>query len=70
MKTTKKTFDCVEMKRRGAERIYKQVVNMTLEEQLAFWQKRTTLLQKRQQALRMRRQESVDCQSTEMSSSS
>ena len=35
---TKKTFDCVEMKRRGAERIYNQIANMTLEEQLAFWQ--------------------------------
>lgn len=31
---TKKTFDCVEMKRRGAERIYNQVANMTLKEQL------------------------------------
>jgi len=39
MKT--KTFDCVDMKRRGAERIYEQVKDMTLEEELAYWRQRT-----------------------------
>ena len=53
--TTKNKFDCVKMKRRGAERIYKQIVNMTLEEQLAFWQERTKLLRKRQQTVKTRR---------------
>ena len=33
---TKKTFDCVEMKRRGAEQIYHQIAKMTHEEQLTF----------------------------------
>ena len=49
-----KIFDCVEMKRRGAERIYKQIVKMTPEEQLAFWRERTELLQKRQQGVKMK----------------
>jgi hypothetical protein len=57
---TKKTFDCVKMKRRGAERIYKQIVNMTLEEQLAFWQERTELLRKRQQTVKTRRNTSAN----------
>ena len=50
-----KTFDCVEMKRRGAERIHKQIANMTQEEQLAFWQKRTEMLRERQHAIKMKR---------------
>lgn len=57
---TKKTFDCVEMKRRGAERIYSQIADMTLEEQLAFWQERTGLLRKHQQAVKMRCKTSVN----------
>ena len=51
---TKKTFDCVEMKRRGAERIYNQIANMTLKEQLAFWQERTELLRKHQKTIKTR----------------
>lgn len=56
---TKKTFDCVEMKRHGAERIYNQIANMTLKEQLAFWQERTDLLRKHQQTVKMRCKTSV-----------
>ena len=50
----KKKFDCVEMKRRGAEKIYKLTTGMTLEEHLALWQERTMSLKKRQQELRSR----------------
>ena len=32
-----KKFDCVEMKRKGAEFIYKKVENLTRAEQLKFW---------------------------------
>ncbi len=38
MKT--KEFDCVEMKRRGSLRVYEQLKNMTVEEQIAFWRER------------------------------
>ncbi|MCY3765068.1 MAG: hypothetical protein OXH06_06530 [Gemmatimonadetes bacterium] len=51
---TKKTFDCVEMKRRGAERIQGLTAGMTMEEQLVFWKKRTELLQQFQQAGRVK----------------
>ena len=57
---TKKTFDCVEMKRRGAERIYNQIANMTLKEQLTFWQERTELLLKHQQKVQMRSKTSAN----------
>ncbi|HLB74002.1 MAG TPA: hypothetical protein VJJ98_08280 [Sedimentisphaerales bacterium] len=50
MKT--KTFDCVEMKRRGAESVQKQLEGKSLAEKLEYWQKGTDqlrILQKRRQ---------------------
>ena len=44
--------DCVAMKRRGAQAIYEQTKNMTLEEELEFWQQRTRELRKHQQERR------------------
>jgi hypothetical protein len=35
MKT--KPFDCVEMKRKAAEKIYQTIKTMTFEEELRFW---------------------------------
>ena len=49
---TKKTFNCVEMKRRGAEIIYKQIATLTPKEQLIFWQKRNEMLKKRQKKIK------------------
>ena len=46
MKT--KTFDCVEMKHRGAEAIQKQLTGKTPEEALAFWKRHTEALKARQ----------------------
>lgn len=34
---TRKPFDCVEMKRYAAEKIYEHIKNMTIEEELRFW---------------------------------
>ena len=50
MKT--KTFDCVRMKRQGAEQVMKQLEGKSLEEQLEYWQKGTEDLKKLQQKLR------------------
>lgn len=44
-----KTFDAVQMKRHGAEKIHEQTKEMTEEEKLAFWQELTDALRKRQQ---------------------
>ena len=45
-----KTFNCVEMKHRGAEKVREQTNGMTLEQELAFWQERSRLLRQRQDA--------------------
>ena len=46
MKT--KTFDCVEMKHRGAEKVREQTKDMTPEQELAFWHERSRILRRRQ----------------------
>jgi hypothetical protein len=48
MKT--KTFDCIEMKRRGAAIVQARISRMTPEEELQFWQEQTDRLRERQQA--------------------
>ena len=47
----KKTFDCVEMKHRGAERVMKRLEGKTLEEQLKYWQRGTEELRKLQKKI-------------------
>lgn len=49
---TKKLFDCVEMKRRGAENVRQQTQNMTPEQELEFWQKKTEALRSRQEKIK------------------
>ena len=38
---TTKAFDCVEMKRRGAEYIYNIVKDMTLDQEVEYWRRRS-----------------------------
>ncbi len=45
-----KQFDCVALQHRGAEMIYEQTKNMTISEELAYWQQRTVELRQLQQA--------------------
>ena len=47
MKT--KTFDCVEMKRRGAARIYEETKDLSLEEQIEFWRRRSEAFRREQE---------------------
>ncbi len=47
-----KSFDCVELQHRGAALIQKQLMGLTLEEQLEFWRKQTDILRQQQQAAR------------------
>ena len=49
---TKKTFDCVRMKRQGSERVMKQMEGKSPQEQLEYWQKGTEELKKLQEKLR------------------
>lgn len=41
MRKNSKSFDCVEMKRAGALRIYEETKDFTLEEELAYWNERS-----------------------------
>jgi len=50
MKT--KTFDCVEMKRRGAELLRQRLDGMTLEQEVEFWRQRSEEFQREQERLR------------------
>ena len=50
MKT--KTFDCVEMKHKGAEKVREQIGGMAPEQELAFWQERSRILRQRQESVR------------------
>jgi hypothetical protein len=43
-----KRFDCVEMKRRGAEKIQRLLQSMTEEQELAFWNEGTEALLREQ----------------------
>jgi len=45
-----KQFDCMALQHRGAERIYEQTKNMTIAQELAYWQHRTEELRQLQQA--------------------
>lgn len=49
MKT--KTFDCVEMKRRGAASVQKQLEGKSLSEKLTYWRQATKELKKVQKRL-------------------
>ena len=39
MKT--KTFDCIEMKRQGSQRIYEAIKDMTVEQKIAYWREQS-----------------------------
>lgn len=41
-----KKFDCVEMKRQGAELVRKETADLSGEQELAYWQKHTHELKK------------------------
>jgi len=34
-----KSFDCVEMKRKGTEAVYLKVASLSIEQQLEYWRK-------------------------------
>lgn len=52
MTKKRKKFDCVEMMHQGAEKLQAEIAGMTLEEEVAYWRKRTQELRERQRAAR------------------
>lgn len=48
----KKKYDCIKDKHRGTLRIYEETKNMTLEEELVYWQRKDQIVRCRQARLR------------------
>ena len=44
-----KQFSCIALQRRGAEKIYEETKNLTMAEELIYWQQQSKELLKRQQ---------------------
>lgn len=42
----KKKFDCVEMKREGARKVFEATKDMTVEQEVEYWRKRTEAAQR------------------------
>jgi hypothetical protein len=47
-----KGFDCVEMKRQGAARIYEATKGMNLEQEVAYWRRRGEAFREEQERAR------------------
>ena len=54
----KKKFDCVELQHRAGEEIREITRNMTVEEEAAYWRKRTKALRDKVKTLRRKRHSS------------
>jgi len=54
-----KTFDCVEMKRRGAKLVFEEVKGMTTEQEIEYWRVVTDDLQARHPMSQRKRERGV-----------
>jgi hypothetical protein len=54
----KKTFNCVEMQHRGAEKVQAKLAAMSLDQQVAYWERRGKEIRKRKAAQVIRRKAS------------
>jgi len=54
----KKTFDCVELQHSGGEKVQAKLAGMTLDEQVAYWERRGKDLRRRKAQLLARRKAS------------
>ncbi|MBZ0198684.1 MAG: hypothetical protein K8H86_02370 [Ignavibacteriaceae bacterium] len=57
-----KEFDCVEMKRKGAESLQNILAGLSIEEELLFWQERNKALKAEQKRLIKRKKRVVKIQ--------
>jgi hypothetical protein len=53
-----KSFDCVEMKRKGAEAVYQKIASMTREQQLKYWRTGSAALNEQKQSADQRNEPS------------
>jgi hypothetical protein len=50
-----KTFDCVEMKRKGAEKVQEKIAGLSLEEKIKYWQERSAVFKKEIEAAKAKK---------------
>jgi len=55
MKTTNKTFDCVDFMDQEALRIHEETKGMSIEEELAFWKRRHAEVERELEAASIKR---------------
>ena len=60
MKTRTKTFDCVEMKRCGSQRIYEATKDMTFEQEVAYWREQSRQFREERELLTQRTETSLN----------
>jgi hypothetical protein len=54
-----KSFDCVEMKRKGAEAVYQKIASMTKEQQLEYWRQGSAVLNEQKRSADQRNEPSA-----------
>ena len=54
----KKTFDCVEMKHRAAEKVQEKLAAMSLNEQVEYWERRGKEIREKKARIKTRRKAS------------
>lgn len=54
----KKTFDCVEMKHRAAEKVQARLAAMSLDEQVQYWERRGKEIRQKKARISTRRKAS------------
>ena len=54
----KKTFDCVEMQHRGGQKVQAKLSSMTLDEQVAYWERVGKQMRRRKAAMAAQRKAS------------
>jgi hypothetical protein len=55
MKTKTKAFDCVAMKRAGADSVYRATRKMSFRQRVEFWRQESEAFRKEQEAARLRK---------------
>ena len=50
-----KTFDCVEMKRKRAEKVQEKIAGLSLEEKIKYWQERSAVFKKEIEAAKAKK---------------
>jgi len=49
-----KSFDCVKMKHKGADKVHNKITKLSIDEELKFWQEKTDKLKKRKREITKR----------------